>query len=183
MRRLDLLAPQPPLLPAADDPDRARLLEAELWGDEVLQSTTRRIIDAAFVRHPAAMESYVVDAEFPLPRSMMRLSLPLAARLLALRNEARDNAVRADLLALPGQLGRIDGWIASGLLGGEQPNAADLQIGSSIRLLMTIVDLGPLLDGRPAAQLVRYFPPINGAVKSGVLPAEWPTEAAAASAG
>ena len=54
---------------------------------------------------------------------------------MALKNKARDESARADLAALPGQLDRIDAWIADGLLGGEQPNAADLQIGSTIRLL------------------------------------------------
>ena len=36
---------------------------------------------------------------------------------------------RADIAALPGQLDRVDGWIADGLIGGDEPNAADLQIG------------------------------------------------------
>ncbi len=38
MRRLDELEPEPPLLPPPGDPDYARVLEAERWGDEVLQS-------------------------------------------------------------------------------------------------------------------------------------------------
>ena len=54
---------------------------------------------------------------------------------MARRNKATDDSARADLDALPGQLDRVDTWIADGLLGGEQPNAADLQIGSTIRLL------------------------------------------------
>ena len=54
---------------------------------------------------------------------------------MARRNHAQDEPVRADLAALPGQLEQIDAWIAEGLLGGEEPNAADLQIGSTIRLL------------------------------------------------
>ena len=69
MRRLDSLVPEPPLLPAPDDPSHAAVLEAERWGDEVLQGVARRIIDAAFVRRPAAMESYVGDAKLPLPRA------------------------------------------------------------------------------------------------------------------
>ncbi len=53
-------------------------------------------------------------------------------------------------MALPAQLEHIDAWIADGVLGGEQPNAADLQIGSSIRLLMTVADVRPLIEGHPA---------------------------------
>jgi glutathione S-transferase len=173
MRRLDALAPEPPLLPAADDPAYASVLEAERWGDEVLQAVPRRIIDAAFLRRPSAMESYAGDAKLPLPVGLMRPALPLTARLMAFKNKARDEAARADLAALPGQLDRIDAWIAEGLLGGERPNAADLQIGSTIRLLMSIGDVRPLVEGRPAVSLARYFPPLAGEIDAGVLPAEW----------
>jgi glutathione S-transferase len=173
MRRLDALAPEPPLLPPPDDPAYASVLDAERWGDEVLQAVPRRIIDAAFLRRPSAMESYAGDAKLPLPVGLMRPALPLTARLMAFKNKARDEAARADLAALPGQLDRIDAWIAGGLLGGERPNAADLQIGSTIRLLMSIGDVRPLVEGRPAASLARYFPPLAGEIDAGVLPAEW----------
>jgi glutathione S-transferase len=173
MRRLDALAPEPSLLPPVGDPSHTKVLEAERWGEEVLQSVPRRIIDVAFIRRPAAMESYAANAKLPLPRPLMRPALPLTARLMALKNGAREDAAREDLQALPGLLDRIDAWIADGLLGGERPNAADLQIGSTIRLLATIGDVRPLIGDRPAAQLTRYFPPMVGAVAPGVLPAEW----------
>jgi glutathione S-transferase len=173
MRRLDALVAEPALLPAPEDPSYAKVLEAERWGDEVLQSVPRRIIDVAFLRRPAAMESYAGDAKLPLPRPLMRPALPLTARLMAIKNKARDDSARADLAALAGQLDRVDGWIADGLLGGERPNAADLQIGSTIRLLASIGDVRPLIEGRPAARLIDYFPPLAGTVEPGVLPAEW----------
>jgi glutathione S-transferase len=119
------------------------------------------------------MESYAGDAKLPLPRALLRPGLPLTARMMASRNKARDESARADLDALPEQLDRIDAWIADGLLGGDQPNAADLQIGSSIRLLMSIGDVRPLIEGRPAAGLTRYFPPMVGEVEPGALPGEW----------
>jgi glutathione S-transferase len=173
MRRLDALAPEPPLLPPPGDPSYERVLEAERWGDEVLQSVPRRIIDAAFLRRPAAMESYAGDARLPLPVGLMRPALPLTARLMAMKNRASDVSARADLAALPDQLDRIDGWIAEGVLGGERPNAADLQIGSTIRLLLSIGDVRPLIEGRPAARLADYFPSQVGEIDAGVLPAEW----------
>jgi glutathione S-transferase len=173
MRRLDELVAEPPLLPAPGSPTYAQVLEAERWGDEVLQSVPRRIIDVALVRHPAAMESYAADSKLPLPLPLMRPALPLTARLMALKNKARDAAAREDLTALPDQLDRIDAWIADGLLGGERPNAADLQIGSTIRLLCSIADVRPSIESRPAARLTRYFPPMVGEVPAGVLPAEW----------
>jgi glutathione S-transferase len=173
MRRLDELAPEPPLLPAPGDPTYARVLEIERWGDKVFQAVARRLIPAAFVRCPAAMEGYVGDAKLPLPTALLRPSLPLTARLLSGKSKARDGSAHADLAALPRQLERIDDWITEGLLGGERPNAADLQIGCTIRLLMSIGDVRPLIAGHPAARLVDYFPPIAGELPAGVLPAEW----------
>ncbi len=167
-------------MPPPGDPTYARMLEAERWGDEVLQSVPRRVIDAGFIRRPDTMESYAEDAKLPLPRPMLRPAMPLTAKLMAIKNKAKDENARADLAALPSQLDRIDGWIAEGLLGGEQPNAADLQIGSSIRLLLTIGDVRPMIEGRPCAALARYFPPQAGEIPAGVLPAEWfPAPAAA----
>jgi glutathione S-transferase len=174
MRRLDRLVAEPALLPPAGTPAHDEVLEAERWGDESFQDVPRHILDVAFLRRPACMESYAgEDAKLPLPRPLMRPALPLTARLLALKSKADDESARAYISALPAQLDRIDGWIADGLLGGEQPNAADLQIGSTVRLLLTIADVRPLIEGRPAAKLARSFPPIAGEVPAGVLPAEW----------
>jgi glutathione S-transferase len=173
MRRLDQLVPHPPLLPPAGSPAYARVLDAERWGDELLQSVPRRVLDLCFVRAPSAMFSYAAGAKLPLPLERMRPAAPLVARLMAIQNGAREAAVRADLAAFEAQLQRIDEWIADGLLGGERPNAADLQIGSSVRLLRTVADLRPTIDAHPAAALARYFPPTIGEVPAGTLPAEW----------
>jgi glutathione S-transferase len=173
MRRLDQLVPEPPLLPPAGSSAYARVLDAERWGDELFQSVPRRVLDLAFVRRPQAMLSYAADAKLALPIGLMRPAVPLVARLMARQNGASERAVRADLAALGAQLERIDGWIADGLLGGEQPNAADLQIGSTILLLRTIADLRPKLDAHPAATLARYFPAAVGEVPAGTLPAGW----------
>jgi glutathione S-transferase len=173
MRRVEELAPEPALLPAPADPARARVLEAERWGDDVLQSVPRRILDVAFLRNPATMESFASDLPLPLPSALLRPTFPLFARMMAGKNDARDETAPADIAALPGYLDQIDAWIDEGLLGGDEPNAADLQIGSSIRLLQTIADVRPLIDGHRAAALTRYFPPMVGEVPAGTLPAEW----------
>jgi glutathione S-transferase len=173
MRRLDELVAESPLLPAPGDPLREKVLEAERWGEEAFQSVPRRLIYAAFLRQPRAMESCAAGAKLPLSPALLRPAMPLTARLLALKNNSTDDTARADIAELPSQLARIDGWIGEGLIGGEHPNAADLQIGATVRLLTTIRDLGPLVEGRPASRLVRYFPPLVGSVDAGALPAEW----------
>jgi glutathione S-transferase len=180
MRRLDALRGEPSLLPPPGSPDYARVLEAERWGDEMLQAVPRRIIDAAFVRRPAVMESYADGERLPLPRPLLRPALPLTARLMALKNKASDENARADIAALPAQLSRIDEWIGQGVLGGERPNAADLQIGASIRLLLSVGDVRGLVEGRPAAALASWFPPLAGSVPGGVLPPAWLAAAAPA---
>ncbi len=57
LRRLDALAPDPPLLPA-EPAAREAVLEAERWGDETFQQVARRVIWTAFARRTEAMASY-----------------------------------------------------------------------------------------------------------------------------
>jgi len=129
MRKLDQLEPEPPLLPADEDL-RARVLDVERWGDEVLQSAVRRILDAGWLREPGSLEGYAGDAKLPLPRPMLRPAMPLTARLMAIRNHVNDDAARADVRALPAQLQRIDEWIAEGVLGGDQPKPRTCRLGA-----------------------------------------------------
>ena len=82
--------------------------------------------------------------------------------------------MRADLRSLPGHLDRIDGWMAEGVLGGETVNAADLQIATTSRLMLTIGDVRPFFAGRPAeAHAMRLFPDWPGSTPAGVFPTEW----------
>jgi len=173
MRMLDVLAPEPPLYPA-EATARARVEAAEAWGDDVLQALTRRLAWAHLRRDPAAMTSYAEGSDLPLPDWMARASAGLVARTEILIHHAGDDAARADLAALPGLLEHADALIADGVIGGPEPNAADLQIASSVALLATFGDLGPLLDERPCAQLARrLFPDTPGHVPAGALPADW----------
>jgi glutathione S-transferase len=186
MRRLDELVPEPALLPA--DPDlRRRVLDVERWGDEIFQAVPRRTLIVGFVRRPAVMERFAERYDLPLPQPLLRPALMPTSRLLALRTHAGAERAIADLAGLRDQLLRIDEWIAAGVLGGERPNAADLQIGSSIRLLSAIEDVQPLLEPHPALELKRYFPPISASIPAGTLPAAWfpaaPVSDAAAATG
>ena len=170
MRRLDELVPDPPLLPA-DEAARSAVLGAELWGDEVLQPLARRIVWAALRHHPGAIPSYQAASQLPsLPRPVVRLVAPAVIRLEIAMHGATDDAVRADLAALPGHLEMVDDWIAGGVLGGAAVNAADLQIGSSLRFLLTVADIQPLMDGRACEALARrLFADYPGDVPAGAL--------------
>jgi glutathione S-transferase len=102
-------------------------------------------------------------------------SAPLIVRLEWRINDVSDGQARKDVEALPAHFDRIDGWIASGTMdAGDGPNAADLQIGSSIALLNTIADLRPILEGRPSLEAaLREFPDFPGEIPAGTLPPGW----------
>ena len=173
LRRLDELAPEPPLVPA--DPARgAEVMRAEEWGDEVLQPIVRRLIWASLRRAPGALASYAEGAHLPVPAGVAALGARPVAWAEVKINGAGDSTARADLVNLPHHLDRIDGWIAAGVLGGPAINAADLQILTSLRLLLTLGDVAPLIDARPAGALARrHFPDFPGHVAPGTLPADW----------
>ncbi len=171
LRRLDELEPLPALLPA-DPGARARVLEAEQWGEEVLQSAARRIFWPTLLAHPAAAASYSEGAKLPLPASVLKAMIPVVGRV-ELRLNATSGAARAaDLQALGGWLGKLDDWLADGTLGAEPPNAADLQIAPSLQLLMTMADLRTIIAPRPCgAWADRLFPGGTGHLPMGSIPA------------
>ncbi|HXV52352.1 MAG TPA: glutathione S-transferase N-terminal domain-containing protein [Solirubrobacterales bacterium] len=171
-RELDRIRPEPPLLPA--DPEaRAAVERAEAWGDETLQPAARRVLWNALRRDRSPLASYSQGARLGVPIGLaVKTGQPLVA-LSARLNQATDENVRADLAALPGMLQLVDDWIAEGVLGGEQPNAADLQIAASLRLLMTLRDLREPIAARPAGALAMRFVPDYPGDAPPILPAAW----------
>ena len=171
-RELDRIRPEPPLLPT--DPEaRAAVERAEAWGDETLQPAARRVLWNALRRDRSPLASYSQGARLGVPIGLaVRTGQPLVA-LSARLNQATDENVRADLAALPGMLQLVDDWIAEGVLGGERPNAADLQIAASLRLLMTLRDLREPIAARPAGVLAMRFVPDYPGDAPPILPAAW----------
>jgi glutathione S-transferase len=103
---------------------------------------------------------------------MATLNIPIA-RYFAGKAHADDATVREDLAALPRLLDRVDALIADGTIDAEPPNAADCQIGTSVRVFLAFDDLRPLVENRPAADLAfRLLPEYPGPVPP-VLPSEW----------
>ncbi len=171
-RELERRVPEPALYPS-DPAARSAVEAAERWGDETLQATARRILWAGMKRDRAPLASYSEGARLGVPIGLaVKTGGPLVA-LSARLNEASDENVRADLAALPGMLQRIDDWIADGVLGGEEPNAADLQIGASLRLLMTMDDVRPAIESRPAGALAMRAAPEYPGRMPPILPPAW----------
>jgi len=157
LRALDGLAPEPPLLPS-DPSARADVLEAERWGDEVLQVQTRVIAAGALARHPEAATSYLEGSALAgrLPEraaaAYIRALYAVAPRLLGF------STPRA-LATLSERLDHVDALIARGVLGGARPNAADLQVAGSLRLLLTLDAHRAEIDARPGGALARRLIP------------------------
>ena len=171
-RELDRMVPEPPLFPG--DPDRrVAVEEAEKWGDEVYQPIPRRLAVYALRRDRAPLVSFL---ERPLLGMPPKMAAGAAGPLLAISarvNRATEDHARTDLAALPAMLDRVDALIADGTIGGEEPNAADFQIGASTRLLMNFDDVRPAIEGRPAADhATRHFPAYPGRIPP-VYPADW----------
>ncbi|MBV9336055.1 MAG: hypothetical protein JO243_09195, partial [Solirubrobacterales bacterium] len=60
--------------------------------------------------------------------------------------------VRADLAALPAMLARIDGWLEDGTLALDSPNAATLQVLSTVRVLSQFQDLAEFVAAHACAE-------------------------------
>ena len=171
-RALDELRPEPPLFPR-DPARRAAVEDAERWGDQVLQSPARRIVWNAIARDRSSIASFLEGARLGVPAGVAVRTAPPVIWAASRYNRSTDEAVRADLAALPTILDRVDGWIADGVIGGDEPNAADFQIATSVRLLMCLDDLRPAIEARPAGRLAnRLVPGFPGRIRP-VLPPAW----------
>jgi glutathione S-transferase len=171
-RELDRLQAEPALLPAEAE-KRAAVEEAEQWGDEVLQPPLRQILWWAIKRDKEPLRSYSEGAKLGLPISLaMKTAAPIVA-LSARFNEADDEHVRRGLAEMPAMLDKVDAWIAAGVLNGEELNAADFQIAPSLGLAMTIDDLRPAIENRPAGALAKRVVPSYPGKTPPILPPAW----------
>jgi glutathione S-transferase len=153
-RFLDERHPQPPLFPA--DPERrAAVEEAECWANETLQMAARRIPGAALGREPAAFSRSAGNGRLGYllyKRALTRrLIVPRILRGIFATTPAAEREILAEL---PPMLDRIDAWIAGGILGGAQLNAADFMVAPSLALILYRPDVMPMFQGRPALELV-----------------------------
>jgi len=171
-RQLDRLRPDPPLLPAEPE-KRAAVEEAERFGDEELQHPIRQILWWGMKKDRSPLRSYSEGARIGMPIGLAVKTAAPIVTLSARFNEASDENARQAVAALPALLDKVDALVESGVVGGEQLNAADFQIAPSIGLAMTLDDLRPAIENRPAATLARRLVPDYPGKMPPVLPAEW----------
>jgi glutathione S-transferase len=157
-RALDALIPSPPLFPAEPE-ERKEVEAADAWGDEVLQPVPRRLTLNALKHDRSALPSYLKDAKLGVPVGLVAPAAPLIAAASRRVNRATDEAAERDLAAVPGLVDYVDELIERGVIGGSEPNAADFQIATSISLLLTMDDVRPAIEGRPAERFARDVVP------------------------
>jgi glutathione S-transferase len=170
-RALDELRPDPPLFPA--EPElRRQADEAERWGDEEFQDFPRRIFRWGLARDVELRRWLAAASGLPAPALTARMS-GLNARYYARLVKADEAAVRRDLAALPEALDHADSLLAQGVLTLDPPNAAALQILSTVAALEGFADLHDQVATHPvAAPALRLFPDQPGPVPA-FLPPAW----------
>ncbi|MEA2428815.1 MAG: glutathione S-transferase [Thermoleophilaceae bacterium] len=153
-RFLDDRHPEPSLFPA-DPGERRAVEEAERWANGTLQMAARRIALGWPVRDPAGAARSTADGRMGFLLYRRELARRLIIPQIGRRGFAVDASAERELLAgLPAMLDRIDAWIAGGILGGAQLNAADFMVAPSLALMLYRPDLMPRFEGRPALELV-----------------------------
>ncbi len=171
-RALDDYKPDPPIIPT-DPVLKDKVREIEPWADDDLQMIARRTIWNALKRDRSPLRSYSEGARLGIP---VGLAVKTAAPIVAASarfNNADDETVREGLAKLPDALEKIDSWIAAGTIGGKQPNLGDYQIAPSLRLMMTMDDLRPFIENRPAGKLAIDIVPDFPGNTPPILPPEW----------
>jgi glutathione S-transferase len=171
MQRLEELAPEPTLYPSP------QVREAERWGDEQLQDLGRRLPWGALHFRPEALGTF--GDKPPLDGAGTDKAIELVRRFWDYHGISAAR-LQEDLAGLPAKLEHVEQLAERGLIDGEQPTAADLQIGATIRVLLTVDDLAPILEGGAAERIARrFFPSYPGAVPARAFPAGWTPDAAA----
>jgi glutathione S-transferase len=165
LQRLEEIAPDPALYPTA------AVREAELWGDRELQDLGRRLPWGALYFRPEAMGTFGGRGQLDGPGTDFAIKYVHGSWQYHKVSAAR---LQEDLAGLPAKLAHVQELAESGVIDGERPTAADFQIGSTIRVLMTIGDLRPLLQGSAGERIaLRHFPDYPGDIPAGAYPAGW----------
>jgi glutathione S-transferase len=172
-RALEEAQPEPSLFPS-DPQRRDRVEQAEQWGEEILQPVPRRIGGWIIANRLQMRTRIAREAGLPAARVLAFLGRPLTV-YNAHRVGARDaEQVRETVAMLPGLLDHVDDLLEEGTIGSSQRNAADFQIGTSVRLLMAFADLAPALEGRRAARFAaELMPEYPTGMPARMIPAQW----------
>ena len=149
IERLEALDPEPALYPESI---AVAVREAERWGDEELQDLGRRLPWGALHFRPEAMGTF--GGAGPLDPAGTDFAIRFVRASWKYhrdhRRPARRGPRRPARQARPRRRARRGGHHRR-----RGPNAADLQIGATLRVLPTVGDLRPLIEGRAGERIAR----------------------------
>jgi glutathione S-transferase len=175
-RALDARWPDSPLFPAEPEP-RARVEEAERWGDEQFQPIPRRMFRFGVASDAELRREVVRRQGIPAPNLVAAAMQPVVAyyarTLEADGRRGSEAAVRADLAALPAMLDHVDRLLQDGTLAVDPPNAATLEVLATVRVLDMFEDLHETVAAHACAEPARGLFPKYRAELPRFLPAEW----------
>lgn len=154
-RALDERYPLPRLFPA-DPHERAAVEAAERWGEEQFQPVPRRLFRYSIAHNPELAASVLRRQGLPAVQ-LLTVGVRLLAAYFARTIEADGRrataaGIRADLAALPAMLDHVDRLLAAGTFSLDPPNAATLQVLSTVRSLYAFTDLRELVGSHPCAE-------------------------------
>jgi glutathione S-transferase len=165
LERLERIEPEPVLYPSEE------VRDAERWGDEELQDLGRRLPWGALHFRPELLAAIAGGEPLDGPGTDYAIRYIRAAWKY---HGITAERLAEDLAGLPAKLAHVESLTRSGVIGGETPNAADLQIGATIRVLLPVGDLAPLLADTAAERIaLRHFPDHPGGLPAGAYPAGW----------
>jgi glutathione S-transferase len=166
--KIDEIADGSSLYPAAV---AAAVREAERGLAEDLQTAARVLIFGALHFRPESMGTFAGAG--PLDPAGTDFAIKMVRRAWRYLDITAER-IASELDRLPEHVGIADELVESGVIGGDEPTAADFQIGSSLHLLRQIGDVRPLIDGRGCVTSVdRWFEPGAADVPAGAFPAGW----------
>jgi glutathione S-transferase len=164
LARLEELVPEPALYPSE------AVREAERWGDEELQPLGRLFPWGALWFRPEAMGTTV-----PGGRPLDPKGTDFAIRFLRPAwkyHRITCERIAGELATFGAKVDHVRALLDEGVLGGETPNGADLQIAATLRVLLVVGDLREHLA--PVADYARrLFPDYPGDIPAGAFPAGW----------
>jgi glutathione S-transferase len=168
LERLEQLAAEPALYP---EPIADAVREAERWGDDELQDLGRRLPWGSLYFRPEAMGTF--GGGDPLDPAGTDFAIRYVHASWKYHGISAERLAE-DLGGLPAKLDYIATLAGDGVIGGDQANAADLQIGATLRVLLTVGDVAPLIEAGPGAAIARrWFGEYPGFVPAGAFPASW----------
>lgn len=152
------------------EPIAEQVREAARWGNDVLQPIGRTLPWGALHFRPDALGVIVGGDLLDPAGSDFALKM---VRVLWRRNEISCARIASELQALPAHRDHIDSLIDAGVIGNGHTNAADLQIGATLAVLLAVGDSAGLFSDSKYRRLAETVGLRAGQIPADAFPPDW----------